>query len=139
MQTQQQKQKARPKHKRSVGELLAAWLLLLWGLVSIGFTLPHPNAIADPESKAIQVLALVQGIFCLVAGLAALLRHHKIAGWLLFIPALCFLSMLGIFAWFCVKYNALLSFLPPIGACLFIVMGFVFLGRWLGQQEDVEE
>ena len=143
MQAQKQKKKEkptpRPRPKRTVGELVAAWLLLLWGLLSAWTFLPSPGFIAAPEIKAMAILIFAQGSFCLLAGLAALLRHRKGARWLLSFAGLSFLGLLGVNVWLCVKYDALLSYLLPIGACLIIAMGFVFLGRWLGMQEDSDD
>ena len=142
MQTQQQKPTARPKHKRSVGELLAAWLLLIWGITIVWIDFPKSGWVAPLSLKTVTRLIFIQGICCLLSGLLTLMQIRKGAQWLLNLTALCFLGISGVFVWIVWEQNIHplpYSLFALVGVGLLIALGFFFLGRWLGQQEDTDD
>ena len=136
---QQQKPKPRPRHRRTVGELVAAWLLLLWGAgTAIFFSqLGYEPNLTGTISHLLWVL---QGTFCGLAGLLALLSLRSATRASLFLGATCLLCLIGFGLWLAIKspQTAVLN-LTLSGALLLIALGYFFLGRWLGQQEDSEE
>lgn len=135
---QQQKTKPRPRPKRTVGELVAAWLLLLWGIVTGTYFFPSSGVEID-LSGVLSILLISQGVACFLGGLAALLRLRKGTQALLTLAALCFLSFAGILLWLSKKYPEVPSYFLPIVASVLIALGFFFLGRWLGSQEDSDD
>jgi hypothetical protein len=136
VQTQRQKPTARPRPKRTVGELAAAGLILAWGVLTGVFFWPRVGFQIDTESSVLLTLLFSQGIACFLAGVAALLRLSKGTQALLTLAGLCFLSLTGAFLWFSKKYSAFGSYLFPLLISTLIGLVFLALGRWFGRLED---
>ncbi len=137
MQRQQERARPhRPKLRRAVGELLTAWLILVWGVVSGGTSLPFA-LITFREGLAplpllpllTNLLILLQTVLCIVSGLCMLLRLRLVAKYGLMGIALCFLSMGAITVTWVLLWTAI---------CVVVAVLFFFLGRWIGQQEESE-
>ena len=145
MQRQQESPRShRPKPRRSVGELLAAWLVLIWGVGSGGLYLPY--ALQNFGEKHFPIplpilifdaLILLQAALCALSGLCVLLRLRRIAKFGLMAVALCFLGMGALTVWLTEGISGVWDLLWPVVSV--IVAGFLFLlGRWLGQQGESE-
>ncbi|WP_394792736.1 hypothetical protein [Armatimonas sp.] len=143
MQRQQENEpQNRPKQRRSVGELLIAWLVLLWGVGSgvaflpfalmnfreKHFTFPLPILISD-------ALILLQAALCVASGLCVLLRLRLFAKYGLMAVALCFLGMGAMNVWL-VKW-VLVDVGIILWSAIFVIVAaaLLLLGRWLGHQE----
>lgn len=142
--------------RRSVGELLIAWLLTLWGAaVGVVFLLFLLNATENDPRALLRlplvvglgyVLPVLHGLLCLTAGLSALLRRRLLGRWLACSAALSVVgygvarSLLA-FLWNGEEISlrhlpaVLLSLIPH----LLVALPLFFLGWWLGRQEDSEE
>lgn len=144
MQAQKQPEKptARPRPKRTVGELVAAWLLIFCGVVIVWTDFPKSGWVAPLALKTLTRLIFVEGVCSILSGLLILARSRKGAQWLLGLIALCFLGMPGVVVWIVWEMNAHqlpYSLFAVVGAGLLIAFGFFLLGRWIGRQEDSKE
>ncbi len=156
MQRQQERERAPrqkpPRSRRSVWELIVAWLLILWGAaVGVVFLLFLLNTIGNdprdllrvPLAGLAYVLPVLHGVLCLTAGLSALLRRRLLGRWLACSAALSVVgygvarSLLA-FLWNGVEISlrhlpaVLLSLIPHLLAALLLF----FLGWWLGRQDE---
>ncbi len=141
MQHQQEREPdTRPKQRRplrSVGELIVAWLLVLWGAFStfLILTLPIGLSMIFYHFGIFFWLFLLQGASSLMTGLLTLTGRSHLATWLLSTAALCFVG-LALVVMFSPPSQIGKDFLPIVFLALAAL--FFFLGRWLGRQEDSE-
>ncbi|WP_309722792.1 hypothetical protein [Armatimonas sp.] len=134
-----------PKQRRMVGELLIAWLILVWGVVSGGTSLPFA-LITFREGLATfplpllltNLLIFLQAVLCMVSGLCVLLRQRLFAKYGMLMIALCFLGIGAMNVWL-VKGVLDVGVLLWSSVSVIIAVALILLGRWLGQQEDHEE
>ncbi len=131
-----------PRPRRSVGELLAAWLLILWGL-SCAWVV-FMTYVTDTVKWPLFALFL-HGVCCLVGGTLALLRFRRLATGLVWgaAVAIMLIGVLFIFrepTLWTPRWRLDLSFgnLRAFVVCMAFATLFFFLGRWLGSQEDSE-
>lgn len=142
-QEREEPQRTRPR-QRSWGELLAAWLLVVWGGATALFVVRSWwPALAHDEDILRKVgiaLGAFQAFFSVCAGFSYFLRYRIAARWCLNATAFCIIgfSALGVFfEW--KRLGSVSSLSLFIFAALFILaLCLVFLGRWLAQQEDAE-
>ena len=143
MQCQQERARSkRPKPRRTVGELLTAWLTLLWGLASGGTSLPFA-LITFREGLATfplpllltEFLILLQAVLCIVIGLCVLLRQRLFAKYGVMVIALCFLGIGAMNVWL-VKGVLDIGVILWSSVSVMVAATLILLGRWLGQQED---
>lgn len=139
----EERPKARHK-KRSLGELLVAWLVLLWGggITVLAGWIFHEEFQGNWSDLPTFLGLLFHGLCCLGAGVGTLMRHRPIAKWLLFLAGLCVVAVAAIGTWqdhASGKPLLAVGELIAIGICVTLAIGFVFLGRWLGRQEDIAE
>ena len=139
MQRQQERARPnRPKPRRTVGELLTAWLVLLWGLGLGGFYLPFALMRFNKEHFLISdVLFLLQAALCIVSGLCAFLRLRLLAKYGLIVAALCFLGLAVVTVWSTKGVSDVEELLWIVAFVILATLLF-FLGRWLGQQGESE-
>ena len=146
MQRQQKKQlHSRPKQRRSAGELLAAWLILLWGVGSGVLIFPYVLlTFRDGLSEfplpilLTNFLGLLQAILCVFSGLCVFLWQRLFAKYGLMMIALCFLGIGAMNVWL-VKGVLDMGVLLWSSISVIIAAALILLGRWLGLQEDHEE
>lgn len=120
--------------RRSWGELLAAGLLILQGgSMTALYCLSFVTRSRDIYFTLANGSQLASNVFCLLGGIAILLRSRVIAAWFLRIAAIA-----------TIVFGLLL--LPPYFAGppwdtlqgIGIGAVFLFLARWIGRQEDIE-
>lgn len=123
---------------RSLGVLLTAWLLLLWGGTITTIVLragapTHHDPVLDQVAFVVFVL---HGLLCFLSGILSLLRRPSLARWFLTAAAVC-LGLVG--AWI-VWWSTLHRMPNFIVAAAMIVLSVCFLvvSHWLGKQEDLE-
>lgn len=133
-----------PRPRRSVGELLAAWLLILWGASCAYVIAPYFLVIIRRElgefSRSVAlstVLGFLQAFLCFIAGFTTLLCNYRLAKWSLITTGLCWIGLAianltidpvaGIMEMWILLWSLVYSLVSLL---------FFFLGRWLGQQED---
>jgi glucan phosphoethanolaminetransferase (alkaline phosphatase superfamily) len=141
-----------PRLRRSVGELLTAWLLVLFGAGCAYMSVPEVLKIVRDDANTYifrwyivdVVLIFVQASLCLVAGVGTLLRQRLLARWTLRLAGLCCIGLAcfeialtySVIARVMEKKDEptlwMLWFFLPVALLLF------FLGWWLGRQEDSE-
>lgn len=138
MQVQRQKPSRRIRPRRTVGELVAAWLVLAWGALTAVYFFPASRTEMDLESRVLTLLSIGQGLACFLGGVAALLRLRKGTQVLLTLAGLCFLTMIGIYLWFSKKYGGPAPYLVPLAITSLIGLVFLALGRWFGRLEDAD-
>lgn len=139
----EEKPAQRRRGRRSWGELLAAWLLVLWGISTTILVWPLFLEFIHGESSRYDRLfpfficmSLSQAILCTLGGLATLLRNRVLAKWALVVASLCW-SVLAC-------SNALneqgisVGILTGCLAMLCVAALLFFLSWWLGLQEDSE-
>lgn len=135
---QQQKSSPGRRHRRSLGELVAASLTLIWGVLTALFfiLLGHERTTFGNLTHALWV---TQALCCGFGGLLALLRHRPLARLGLSLAALCLLILMGLGLWQA-RLPELRSLNLLLAAFLLVVAtGYFFLGRWLGMQEETDE
>ena len=138
--------------RRSWGEILVGWLLLLWGLVIGTYTLVlFVNAGVIPAllGNIAFALGFLYSAFTCLGALAILVRRRVLAKWLLWAAALAALVVLalGLFVSYQIWHQinpharqAILRIIVVIGLFLLTVtLGSFFIGRWIGQQEDIPD
>lgn len=135
-------EKSKPQlQKRSWRELLATWLVLLWGLVNtiiMGPTFLTPPASASGLMRAMGYCTLLHFACALVGGICALLRYRAMAYWLLQVAALA-LFVIGILHLATLREPEVAidwSYLASLG--MFATL-FFFLAHGLGRREDIVE
>ncbi len=134
MQTQKQQEKptASPRPKRTVGELVAAWLLLLWGAGTLWLFFS-----SGISPLFLKYLVNAHSLFCLLGGLVSLARQRRLAQLLVSLAALVLLGISGCFLYYSQSDYGM--GLPWIASFLIAALGFFWLGRFLGQQEDSQD
>lgn len=123
---------------RSLGVLLTAWLLLLWGgaITTIVLRAGAPSHHDPLLDQVAFVVFVLHGVLCFLSGILSLLRRPSLARWFLTAAAVC-LGLVG--AW--IVWWSELHRMPNLSvAALMIVFSvcFLVLARWLGKQEDLE-
>ncbi len=139
MQTQKQQEKptARPRPKRTVGELVAACLLVLWGAGTLWL---FSYFLRGMRPLFLGYLVNAHSLFCLLGGLVSLAQQRRLAQLLISLAAVILLGISGHFIYFLQSNSSdLAATLPWIASFLLASLGFFWLGRFLGQQEDLEE
>ena len=146
MQNQQEREPTRrPKRRRSrrsVGELLAAWVLVVGGagvsvpvyIVAVSIIRQYPSLV----EVALFAPWMVSVLLCCCGGLASLLRHRNFSRWLLTGAAFLLLVSSGIWLyWF--RHTGNMGFGVVYCLGIITIAAFLFfLGRWLGRQEDID-
>jgi hypothetical protein len=142
MQRQQKRPQAQEATRRSVGELLLSWLLILGGAAATALGVSdylrstHPEPVTD---FILYGLFLGQALFGFLGGVLSLLRSRMLTRWSLYIAgAVSLLTAVAIIVG--VVMHMVTG--PVLETALF-ALGFVFLasvlfflGRWLGRQDD---
>lgn len=134
--------KRAPQERQSWGELLAAWLLVLWGVgtfVAVYWSVPGLGG--KDRSLLYQILditSLLQAVFCFLGGLGSLLPYRSVARWGLYLAAFTMAVFSTVFLYDILHRGSRDIMGIAIGASLLVFSGFlVFLGHWLGRQEEV--
>jgi hypothetical protein len=131
--------------RRSVGELIVAWLLILWGAGCAWVTGPYALEVIRrgpgefPRYVALStVLAFLQALVCFVAGLTILPRVRTLAKWLLFAAGLCWIGL--VYSNFVLDPVRMVNPWELLWPSVFLMAALLlfFLGWWLGRQEDSE-
>lgn len=136
-------QRQRRAERRSWGELLAGWLLVLWGSFPawVGCVLD-----GDEGTHWWPRAVLLHGLFCLLSGLAVLFRLRSVSAWFLRLAAFGSLAMA--FFWIVSepehhfprwRLELDLIALAFAAASVLIAICFFFVARWLGRQEDNQD
>ena len=135
---------ARPRPKRTVGELTAAWFLLLWGIgVCLLAKVVHGNIL-------ITIGLLLHGLLSLLGGMATLAGNRSLARALALGAAMiAFLAgSATVYIFFFAtrspnpdKGVILINLLVLLAASLIFLptLGLMALAFWIGKQEDSEE
>lgn len=136
-----QQQRERPRSRLSLAEGVVAWLLILWGLLSGGMA---GWLVLQLSARPLFFLPLVlQGAFCLLGGIAALLHRRPLLRLSLNLAAVCWVLLAGLLAWLTwVLWGDVGSGWERFGwigllggGALLIALGCSLLRRWLASLE----
>ena len=125
----------------NLSKILASTSIFLWGILSTMSIIPIVKSSKNYyfEDYLGAVLLVLQGIFCVFGGAFALLKYSLATRLCLYGVSFCFVA-LGFAIAFSQRHAgnpALIPLMLGISAGIFFIgLGFIFVGRWLGYQED---
>ena len=112
---------------------------MLWGTITALFfaKLSHEPGAFGTTTNA---LFIGQAACCALGGFLALVRQRGLACAVLWLASFLLLALINLAIWYSLQHREMLqNNMILCVALLFIGVGYAFLGRWLGMQEDSDD